>query len=161
MQTLSRISTVLLFLLAIAAIHHKNWPSGLNGTWVRATSDDRQPELLTIEHKGNVASMKYFRDAGVETVTIKCDGGTHPQSQWTTDTYRAQCEDNSVAIESRYDPGTFAAAAPDVAKFAPKLVSAQDWVLSADGRNLTIRAGGDFATYRRPTVWEWFWAKIP
>ena len=161
MRTLSRIGPVVLLLLALAAIHHKNWPSGLSGTWVRTTANDREPELLTLRHTGDHVSMKYFRDDGVETFTIICDGQTRPQSQFTTDTYRAHCEDDSVVVESRYNPATLAAAAPDVAKFAPNLVSAQEWVLSADSRELTIRKGGEFTTYRRPTVWEWIWAKIP
>jgi len=161
MRTFSLTATVLLLLLAVAVIRQNNWPSGLAGTWVRTTANERQPELLTIQRKGNLASMKYFRDAGVETVSVVCDGQQHPQSRVMTETYRAHCKDDSVVIESQYDSDALGEASPDVAKFAPNLVSAQEWVLSADGRDLAIRKGGDFATYRRPTVWEWFWAKVP
>lgn len=162
MRLLGRIASILVFLLiASAAIHQKNWPSGLGGTWVRATTDDREPELLTLRQRKDQVIMKYFLDGGVETITTVCDGLEHPQSLFTTETYRAQFKDDSVVIKSRVDLGGFATAYPELDKFKPGLVSSQEWVLSADGKELTIRKRGEFTTYRRPTLWEWLWAKIP
>ena len=113
--------------------------------------------MLIVERNGNQVRMMYFRDNGVETATILCDGLEHPQSLFKTQTYRAQLKDNSVLISSRVN--TCAIGIADV--FPHNAVSTEAWVLSADGTELTIHKSGEFTSYRRPTLWEWIGVKIP